>query len=127
MNRLFSTVSFEGYGYPAADEEQNSRLQDEERSEQLRVEFIRLQQLAHKKVELGGYKGVGGVKERLQRLNEGLGHFNMQFGYRVFDEIVAFLLAAEQNRTFTDPADVFDAAILTKVLSKLRGSRAKLE
>lgn len=127
----FSTVNFGSYAYPKPNE-QDSSHNDEQRSDRLLAAFTRQQQLAHNKVELAAYRHLETVRDRLQWLNEGLAHFNMQFGYRVFDEIVAFLLAAQRNETFGSSADVlddqaFDAAILTKVLPKLRGSRAKLE
>lgn len=69
------------------------------------------------------------VRDRLQRLNELLRPYDMHFGYRVFDEIVTFLAAAEQNEMFAgpDPAgDPLDAAVLMKVLPKFHGSRGKL-
>ncbi|MDQ3328502.1 MAG: hypothetical protein M3506_08280, partial [Chloroflexota bacterium] len=70
------------------------------------------------------------VRGRLQNLNNLLTPHDMHFGYRVFDEIVTFLSAAEQNEMFAeesgaDPA--LDAAVLMKVLPKFHGSRGKLE
>ncbi len=70
------------------------------------------------------------VRDRLQSLNNLLKSHDMHFGYRVFDEIVTFLSAAEQNEMFAheegdDPA--LDAAVLMKVLPKFHGSRGKLE
>ncbi len=70
------------------------------------------------------------VRTRLQRLNELLTRYNVHFGYRVFDEIVTFLDAAEENETFRDIDDgdsALDAAVLMKVLPKFHGSRGKLE
>ena len=70
------------------------------------------------------------VRDELQRLNAQLQRFSMHFGYRVFDEIVSFLAAAEQNGLFADmggASEAFDAAVLMKVLPKFHGSRGKLE
>lgn len=68
----------------------------------------------------------------LQTLNKSLKEYNMHFGYRVFDEIVAFLSSAESNELFEDEGlkgfdSAFDLAILMKVLPKFHGSRGKLE
>lgn len=79
------------------------------------------------------------VAIRLQILNEQLRPHGLHFGYRVFDEIVAFLATAQSNGAFADAAgtDVneaqstldaaFDAAIAAKVLSRLHGSRERLQ
>jgi energy-coupling factor transporter ATP-binding protein EcfA2 len=69
------------------------------------------------------------TRTRLQTLNERLRPYHLHFGYRVFDEIVAFLVSAEQNRLYaalegSNPA--LDAAVLMKVLPKFHGSRRKL-
>ncbi len=70
------------------------------------------------------------AREHLRALNALLHPYDMHFGYRVFDEIIAFLLNAEHNSLYDtlsgdDPA--FDAAVLMKVLPKFHGSRGKLE
>jgi hypothetical protein len=51
----------------------------------------------------------------------------MSFGYRVFDEIVAFVGNGLQN--FPEPSlnDVLDCAVLMKVLPKFSGSASRLE
>lgn len=70
------------------------------------------------------------VRVWLQNLNSSLRQYNMHFGYRVFDEIVAFLSVAESNKLFEDLGGfeaAFDLAILMKVLPKFHGSRGKLE
>jgi len=70
------------------------------------------------------------VRERLQKLNELLRPHELHFGYRVFDEIVSFLDAAERNGLYEDLGGAeaaFDAAVLMKVLPKFHGSRGKLE
>jgi hypothetical protein len=70
------------------------------------------------------------ARNRLQSLNSLLRSHDLHFGYRVFDEIVCFLAAAEQNGSWEDLddwADPLDAAVLMKVLPKFHGSRGKLE
>ena len=70
------------------------------------------------------------VRPRLQTLNTQLRRYDLHFGYRVFDEIVSFLIAAGQNRTFEQINGfdaTFDAAVLMKVLPKFHGSRGRLE
>jgi len=70
------------------------------------------------------------TRDRLQRLNDLLRPYDLHFGYRVFDEIVAFLAAAEANNLYADLGGIeaaFDAAVLMKVLPKFHGSRGKLE
>ncbi len=69
------------------------------------------------------------MRERLQTLNELLQHHDLHFGYRVFDEIVSFLAAAEKNQLYSDLGGqeaAMDAAVLMKVLPKFYGSRGKL-
>lgn len=70
------------------------------------------------------------VRNRLQTLNDLLRPYDLHFGYRVFDEIVAFLAAAEENNLYANLGGMeaaFDAAVLMKVLPKFHGSRGKLE
>jgi len=70
------------------------------------------------------------IRNRLQTLNDLLRPYNLHFGYRVFDEIVAFLAAAEENDLYANLGGMeaaFDAAVLMKVLPKFHGSRGKLE
>jgi hypothetical protein len=70
------------------------------------------------------------VRDHLQSLNTLLQPYSMHFGFRVFDEIVSFLAAAEENDLFGDLGEAtaaFDAAVLMKVLPKFHGSRGKLE
>lgn len=70
------------------------------------------------------------VAQWLTALNKALRPYELHFGYRVFDEIVAFLQAAEENGLF-DPLGglerAFDRAVLMKVLPKFHGSRGRLE
>ena len=70
------------------------------------------------------------VRIRLQTLNNLLRPYELHFGYRVFDEIVSFLIAAQRNGMYDGLGGeeaAFDAAILMKVLPKFHGSRSKLE
>jgi len=67
----------------------------------------------------------------LQALNEELAVHNMHFGYRVRDEIFAFVgfaLASSLADGFNSPTGMgsFDAAVLMKVLPKFHGPRARL-
>jgi len=72
----------------------------------------------------------GDIRQYLQNLNNTLRPYNLHFGYRVFDEIVGFVNAADRNQLFEGlggmPA-AFDTAVLMKVLPKFHGSRARLE
>ncbi len=82
------------------------------------------------KREIAGYvERHPEVRDRLDRLNALLRPHDLHFGYRVFDEIVTFLCAADENRMFEmpDAGDPFDAAVLMKVLPKFHGSTGKLE
>ena len=70
------------------------------------------------------------IKAQLQTLNDLLCLHDLHFAYRVFDEIVAFLVAAESNKLYDDQNGAkaaFDAAVLMKVLPKFHGSRSRLE
>jgi len=53
---------------------------------------------------------------------------NLKFGYRVFDEIILFILNSENSVfEFKSNQDAFDIAIKMKVLPKFHGTRDKLE
>lgn len=70
------------------------------------------------------------LRSRLGNLNAILQPFDLHFGYRVLDEITAFLANAESSGFYDElfeEDDPFDAAILMKVLPKFHGSRTKLE
>lgn len=69
----------------------------------------------------------GAVREHLQALNDQLRPYHLHFGYRVFDEIISFLVSAEANGLYENTDAAFDAAVLMKVLPKFHGSRGKLE
>jgi len=66
------------------------------------------------------------VRDRLQRLNTLLRPADLHFGYRVFDEIVAYLVAATDNGLYENSEEAMDAAVLMKILPKFHGSRAQL-
>ena len=69
-------------------------------------------------------------RKRLQVLNESLLPYEFHFGYRIFDEIISFMLSVERNELYEDLGGkeiAFDAAVLMKVLPKFHGSRGKLE
>ena len=74
------------------------------------------------------------LRDWLQTLNGLLRPFHMHFGYRVFDEVLAFVDHAERNRLFVSIAGderaleaAFDAAVQMKILPKFHGSRQRLE
>jgi len=53
---------------------------------------------------------------------------NLKFGYRVFDEIIAFILNSENSIfEFKDNQEAFDIAIKMKIVPKFHGTRDKLE
>ena len=52
---------------------------------------------------------------------------NLKFGYRVFDEVINFILNSEVSIYQLDINQAFDLAIKMKVLPKIHGTRDKLE
>ncbi len=70
------------------------------------------------------------IRTWLERLNHALRPYELHFGYRAFDEIVDFLISADENGLFESLGGLetaFDAAVLMKVLPKFHGSRGRLE
>ncbi|MCD6555279.1 MAG: hypothetical protein J7M16_14870 [Anaerolineae bacterium] len=68
-------------------------------------------------------------RAHLQNLSEHLRPYDLHFAYRVFDEIAAFCANAESAPWFDgfgDLDDVFDTAVLMKILPKFHGSRGRL-
>ena len=68
----------------------------------------------------------------LVELNGALEPYDMHFGYRVVDEIALFFQSAKESRDkgiveFRDDDEIFDLALLMKVLPKFHGNRKKLE
>jgi hypothetical protein len=79
---------------------------------------------------IANYVRIEESKAQLQTLNDLLCLHDIHFGYRIFDEIVAFLAAAESNKLYDDHGGAeaaFDAAVMMKVLPKFHGSRSRLE
>jgi energy-coupling factor transporter ATP-binding protein EcfA2 len=72
----------------------------------------------------------GELRERLVTLNQLLREHELHFGYRVFDEIFAFVDAGLRNGTYSERRGgaeaAFDAAVAMKVLPKFHGSADKL-
>lgn len=64
--------------------------------------------------------------DRLQRLNKLLRLSRLHFGYRVRDEVLAFLWAATDQEQYFQREDKqltpFDVAIYSKILPKIEGS-----
>jgi energy-coupling factor transporter ATP-binding protein EcfA2 len=67
------------------------------------------------------------IRDWLQILNGLLEKARMNFGYRVFDEIAAFTGNGMRNFEDFELEQVFDRAVLMKVLPKFSGSAARLE
>ena len=68
----------------------------------------------------------------LKELNEKLEPYELHFGYRVIDEIALFFKNAKKSWErkivhFESEDDIFDLAILMKILPKFHGNRKKLE
>lgn len=69
---------------------------------------------------------------KVRILNEVLEPYDLHFGYRVVDEIALFLKNAKESRekgivSFENEDEIFDLALLMKVLPKFHGNRRKLE
>lgn len=67
------------------------------------------------------------IRMWLQNLNVQLARSRIQFGYRVFDEIAAFVDAYRSLLPESSLHEAFDLAVLMKVLPKFSGSAARLE
>ncbi|MDV3104074.1 McrB family protein [Thermococcus waiotapuensis] len=70
--------------------------------------------------------------DTLVTLNKALEPYDMHFGYRVVDEIALFFKIAKESKEkgiveFENDDEIFDLAILMKVLPKFHGNRKKLE
>ncbi|NJE60376.1 hypothetical protein E3E51_01175 [Thermococcus sp. 21S7] len=68
----------------------------------------------------------------LTELNKALEPYDMHFGYRVVDEIALFVQSAKESWEngiveFESDDEIFDLALLMKVLPKFHGNRKKLE
>jgi len=143
LDRAF-TVEFhdvELEGYPPNGEE--SRLSHEAAGtlrdsilEDLRGENGRF--LARSKGEINeAVKGLRDAKNGeywriLIELNKALEPYDMHFGYRIVDEIALFFQSARESWKngiveFESDDEIFDLALLMKVLPKFHGNRKKLE
>ena len=133
LDRAFSLelsdVDFTGYPDEISDE--STKLSDAESQALLGVfthegTFVRID----KKTIAAYVAAHPETRELLQTLNEQLSSHNLHFGYRVFDEIVSFVAAAEESGVFSQipgPNPALDTAVLLKVLPKFHGARSKLE
>ncbi|WP_245608252.1 McrB family protein [Thermococcus guaymasensis] len=70
--------------------------------------------------------------EILKQLNKALEPYDLHFGYRVVDEIALFFQSAKESQDkgiveFEADDEIFDLALLMKVLPKFHGNRKKLE
>ena len=70
--------------------------------------------------------------EILKQLNKALEPYDLHFGYRVVDEIALFFQSAKESQDrgiveFENDDEIFDLALLMKVLPKFHGNRKKLE
>ncbi|USS39968.1 McrB family protein [Thermococcus aggregans] len=70
--------------------------------------------------------------EILNQLNKALEPYDLHFGYRVVDEIALFFKNAKESWDkgiveFESDDEIFDLALLMKVLPKFHGNRKKLE
>ncbi len=70
--------------------------------------------------------------EILRRLGDSLEPYDLHFGYRVIDEIALFFQNARESANkgiveFADDDEIFDLAVLMKVLPKFHGNRKRLE
>ena len=70
--------------------------------------------------------------EILNQLNNALEPYDLHFGYRVVDEIALFFTNVKESRDrkiveFESKDEIFDLALLIKVLPKFHGNRKKLE
>ncbi|BCM91473.1 hypothetical protein IAD21_03346 [Abditibacteriota bacterium] len=65
----------------------------------------------------------GDLNELLRALTD----WERGFGFRAFDEIVAFVALARENRMFSSAQAAFDCAVAAKITPRLRGSGAMVE
>jgi len=67
------------------------------------------------------------VVKLLEEINKILKRYGFHFGYRVFDEIIAFLANAENSKLKIEKTEALDFALKSKVLPKFSGNRQRLE
>ena len=68
----------------------------------------------------------------LQKLNKALEPYDLHFGYRVIDEIALFFKKAKESMNkgimqLESDDEIFDLALLMKILPKFHGNKSKLE
>ena len=117
--------------YPAKQEAEKPSSNEEDR-QKLLENFSHNHQFALvDKQKIAAYVQSNDVyRQQLQTLNTRLRQYDLHFGYRIFDEIMSFMISGEENQFFKDQGGnptAFDAAVLMKVLPKFYGSRGKLE
>ena len=66
-------------------------------------------------------------RDDLQNLNAQLQRSDAGFGYRVFDEIVAFCALARQSGAFDSVEIAFDCAVCAKIVPRLSGAQSSIE
>ena len=66
-------------------------------------------------------------RDDLQILNEQLQAHDAGFGYRVFDEVVAFCALSRQSGAFESVETAFDCAVCAKIIPRLSGARNAVE
>jgi len=117
--------------YPTGEISTGAGLSDQERNAILQ-DFTRKGKFARidKQIIIAHVAAHPEIRALLQALNDLLRSHDLHFGYRVFDEIVMFLAAAEDNKLYDNlgaTEAALDAAVLMKVLPKFHGSRSRLE
>ena len=66
-------------------------------------------------------------RDDLTELNSALSEWERGFGFRAFDEIVAFVAISRENEMFDSIKKAFDCAVAAKIAPRLRGSGAGVE
>jgi 5-methylcytosine-specific restriction endonuclease McrBC GTP-binding regulatory subunit McrB len=134
LDRAF-TIEFEAAdleSYPALRDNASATLTDDQRSALLRAfvrgnRFIRIDKAPQ---IAGGPARDSEPMRRLRALEQLLRPYELHFGYRIVDEILAYLANAEEYGWFEKGGGLeaaFDSAVLMKVLPKFHGPRARLK
>ncbi len=133
LDRAF-TIEFEAAdleSYPASQGNAEAALSDHQRAA-LQTAFIRDGRFAivEKAPTITGSSAKdSGHMNSLRDLEQRLRPYELHFGYRVVDEILAYLANAEKYGWFDNHGGLdaaFDSAVLMKVLPKFHGPRARL-
>lgn len=134
LDRAF-TIEFEGadlQSYPSVSGNRAATLADDQREALLTAftrdgRFIKIEKAPAIK---GSAARESEFMGRLRDLDQRLRPYDLHFGYRVVDEILAFLANAEKYGWFDENGGLgaaFDSAVLMKVLPKFHGPRARLK